>query len=309
MCKVSILLSVYRPNLTYLIKQLDSLNTQDYPDLELLVWNDCPDSPLDEALFKEHITNFPIFFYQDSRNYGYCKAFEQLTKLCTGTYLTFCDQDDIWLPNKISASVKTLEENHALGVVCDRAIIDANDTVVCPSVRHTSRHHNETWASCSDITVQNSFACHGPGLCILAQAEAAKSAIPFCEVTGHDKWLLSCLSAQGKIAVLDSPVVHYRRHGNNVSGVLTGIHSKQDYYDKRVAVSKRIISEFISLYPDDPHIPYMERALAAQLSHNPFKIFRYRKAIPDLYLFQICLSLCPDFLFRLALKFLRRRVR
>ena len=38
--KVQILLSVYKPNKEYLIKQLISLNDQDYQNLELLIFDD-----------------------------------------------------------------------------------------------------------------------------------------------------------------------------------------------------------------------------------------------------------------------------
>ena len=41
--KVSILLSVYKPNEVFLKKQLASLNDQTYDNLELIVWNDNPD--------------------------------------------------------------------------------------------------------------------------------------------------------------------------------------------------------------------------------------------------------------------------
>lgn len=305
MRKVSILLSIYKPSEEYLVKQLKSLNEQDYPDLELLVWNDSPEVPVDEELFRRHITNFPVFFYEDGMNHGYCKAFEQLTRLCEGTYLTFCDQDDIWLPNKISGSVQALEEADALCVVCDRAVIDGQDRVVCPSVRHTSRWHNETWESCSDITVQNAFLCYGQGLCILARTDAAKMALPFCEKTGHDKWLLLCLSAKGKVAVFDSPVVRYRRHDTNVSGVLVGVNSKKEYYEKRVECSRAVVGEFVRRWPDDPHVSDMQKTLQAQMSRNIFRLYSVRKFIPDLYFYQIILSMCPGCLFQLGRKLLR----
>ena len=42
---VSILLAVYKPNEAWFIEQLISLNEQTYENIELLVYDDCPDFP------------------------------------------------------------------------------------------------------------------------------------------------------------------------------------------------------------------------------------------------------------------------
>ena len=60
MAKVTILLSVYRPNPVYFRQQLASLNEQTYEDLELLIRNDCPEEKLDRELIGQEITRFPI---------------------------------------------------------------------------------------------------------------------------------------------------------------------------------------------------------------------------------------------------------
>ena len=300
--KTSILLSVYQPNPIYLEKQLRSLNEQDYDNLELLVWNDSPWDPIDKELFQRCITKFPVSFFDNGTNLGYCGAFEQLTALADGTYVTYCDQDDIWLPDKISGSIRALEEAGSVAAVCDRAIIDENDDVTCPSVRHSSSQKNETWDSCSDILVQNSFLCYAPGLCITLRTDIAKAAIPFVRETGHDKWLLTVASVYGSIAVYDSPAVLYRRHGKNVSGVLTGVSSKQDYYSSRFAASKAIVSAFTTRFPNNPHVRILQETLDAQVSHNILSLIKMRKYIPDIYLFQVGLALCPEPVFKALLK-------
>ncbi len=39
--RVSVLMSVYRPDLSFLRQQLASIEAQDYPETELIVWDDC----------------------------------------------------------------------------------------------------------------------------------------------------------------------------------------------------------------------------------------------------------------------------
>ncbi len=304
---VSILLSLYKPDPDYLKQQLLSLNRQSYPSLKLIVWNDSPSVPIDHQLFTDCITNFPVEFHEDGKNHGYCEAFEKLTSLCDTPYLTYCDQDDIWHPDKIKNCLETLKKDHSLEAVCDRAIIDGQGKLVQASVRHSSRQHNETWESLSDITILNTFLCCANGLCILAETKAAQACIPFIKKTGHDKWVTLYCASHGTVSFVDQPLVYYRRHGSNVSGIMKGVNCKKDYYTSRLGAAQQIVGEFAKRWPNDKHVSIMQNALAAQLSHDPIKIFKVRKAIPDLYLFQMALAVCPDPLFRLALKVLHKK--
>ena len=57
---VTIAMAMYKPNITWLREQLISLNKLDYPNLNLIVWNDCPTDDNHEELFAELITKFPF---------------------------------------------------------------------------------------------------------------------------------------------------------------------------------------------------------------------------------------------------------
>ena len=85
---VSILMAVYHPRRDWLIEQLDSLNSQTYPNMELVVCDDGPDAPVDESVFKEHITSFPWRMIRNEVNLGSNRSFEKLTVLAEGDF--FC---------------------------------------------------------------------------------------------------------------------------------------------------------------------------------------------------------------------------
>ena len=108
--KVNILLSVYNPNVTYLVEQLKSIDKQKYRILP----------------YKK-------------KNIGYVKAFEYLVEQADGNYIAFCDQDDIWDKTKIEKCIQCMEKEHTILVVTDRKIIDAEGEATCNSVRHTSK--------------------------------------------------------------------------------------------------------------------------------------------------------------------------
>ncbi|WP_159117186.1 glycosyltransferase, partial [Clostridium neonatale] len=93
---VSILLAVYKPNEKWLIEQIVSLNEQSYNNLDLLVYDDCPEESVNEELLKKYITNFEYKLIRGTINKGSNIAFEELTKIGDGEYFAYCDQDDIW---------------------------------------------------------------------------------------------------------------------------------------------------------------------------------------------------------------------
>ena len=126
--QVDILLSVYNPNEEYLIKQLISLNNQTYPNLKLYIFDDCIKKRCNLDLFEKYITNFSyeVLPYCEE-NLNYMGAFEKLVQRSDGEYIAFCDQDDIWMDDKVEKCVAYMNEKNIDLVVTDKQIIDEND--------------------------------------------------------------------------------------------------------------------------------------------------------------------------------------
>ena len=189
--KVSILLSIYRPKEEFLKKQLLSLNAQTYDNLELVVWNDCPEVGVDEKLFSSCITAFPYKIYDEHINLGYAKAFEKLVTLANGEYICFCDQDDIWEKEKIEECISALKSENGTVAVCDKSIIDENDVLQVESVRKKSSWKCDTWFTGDDITGRAIFMCYSAGMAIHAQKSEVEELIPFVKTAAHDRWLVA----------------------------------------------------------------------------------------------------------------------
>lgn len=299
--KVTIVLSVYRPDPRYLEEQLLSLNGQTYRNLELLVWNDCPGEKIDRELFDRCITRFPVFFFGGEENLGYIRAFEKLTELAEGDYISYCDQDDIWEPDKISSSMEAIRKNGAVAAVCDRSVIDADGKVVCDSVRRSSREKRMTWKTGEDITRYAAFVSYCTGMTLIARRELLQQYLPLVSGLPHDQQLIFFLSASGTIANVEVPLVRHRRYGTNASGTLAGVDRKQDYYRTRCEPVNQLLARFEALFPDYPELERMKRCSLARTAGNARGIWKYRDLIPDLYRYEAALALCPDWVFR-ALK-------
>jgi glycosyltransferase involved in cell wall biosynthesis len=106
---VSIIITTYnRP--AYLKETLISINSQTYSNFEVLVIDDGSNTKnfsQNERIVNQ-FTKFDYYFkantgQPDSRNYGIKKS--------RGKYIAFCDDDDIWVREKLEIQVNILEEN------------------------------------------------------------------------------------------------------------------------------------------------------------------------------------------------------
>lgn len=305
--KVDILLSVYKPNEAFLVKQLQSINRQTYKNIEVIINDDCPSSKCDISLFEKYLTNIPYRVLPSEKNLGYIKSFEKLSNAATGEYVAYCDQDDIWREDKIEKSIQAFQKNKdVLVVVSDRKLIDENDNVICESVKHQNKNNSDNY-KIDEVCKRNFFLTFVPGMCIVAKTDFIKSILPFSIYTGHDKWIIACASANKQITYVDDTLAYYRRHRANATGVLEGINSKKDYLEDRVYPCVNLINEFLDRYPNFSDKNEVLEFSQARLHHNVFKLFKYRYLAPSIAAFELAISWMPDFLFKATLNLIRKK--
>lgn len=225
---ISVLMAVYRPPADWLEKQLCSLNLQSYPTLELLICDDCPQHPVKEEIFKRCITNIPWRLIRNSQNEGSNKVFERLTMLAQGKYIAYCDQDDIWHPDKLEKLYWALQRNPKAGLACaDMCVIDAQGRKKAESIREVRRRlHFGEGAGLFPQLLRSNFVT---GCDMLISTALARAAVPFCPYLVHDHWLALYVSAEHEIAFVPESLIDYRIHDNNQTGILSGVNSRADY--------------------------------------------------------------------------------
>lgn len=235
---VDIVLATYKPNKTYLIKQLKSLNDQTYPYINLIIRDDSDDNKEFEtikSLVRENITNFSYQILKNTKNFGSNRTFELLTIDSTANYIAYCDQDDIWEKEKIEKLVETVERKNALLAYSDLTIIDENDKLIAKSFKNLNKRLKHLYGEnlFKYFLRRNSVT----GCTMLIKSQIAKSAMPFCsDFYIHDHWLTLFASSIGKIAYIPEPLVKYRIHGGNQIGAsrLRNIECVEDYYTKKL---------------------------------------------------------------------------
>lgn len=227
---IAILMAVYEPRLDWLEEQLRSLNEQTYPNLRLYVRDDCSTSvSLEEieALIKKCVTAFPYILERNEENLGSNLTFERLTAEAEGEFFAYCDQDDIWLPEKLEVLREELEREGALLVCSDMFIIDADGKQTADSITKVRRHHRfRSGANLAEGLLISNFVT---GCTTLVKAEAAKAAVPFCPYMVHDHYIALCCAAEGKVVTVNSPLIRYRIHNRNQTGLMAGVTDKESY--------------------------------------------------------------------------------
>lgn len=204
----------------YLSEQLDSLLVQTFPPCELVV---CDDVSQDEsfAILESfaHRAPFPVRLYRNPQRLGISANFEQAIRLCAGDVIALCDQDDVWLPNKLAK----FAESFAMGmdwVCCDAEISDSGlHSLGYTLWQRANFDRNERKAAREgrffEVLVKH-FVVAGATLAFKAQDRDRLLPIP--HGWHYDAWLAAALAATGKVGLVEMPLQRYRQHGNNALG-------------------------------------------------------------------------------------------
>ena len=131
MNKISIAIATYNGE-RFLREQLDSLYSQTRIPDEIVV---CDDHSSDNtvSVLEEYHQKYGLQYYVNEESLGCNRNFIKAFELSTGDFVCICDQDDIWLPNKIetlSEKISSLNNSIPVAVSSLRYDIDANGTII-----------------------------------------------------------------------------------------------------------------------------------------------------------------------------------
>jgi len=303
---ISIVMAVYKPRTDWLVLQLESLDKQTYPNLELLVCDDCPECPVDETLFSEHIKAFPYEITRNEKNLGSNSAFEILTAKARGEYISYCDQDDIWHSDKVQRMFEVLEKTGSPLVCSDMNIIDCDGNKIGNSITEIRKRHifREGNGLAPGLLVSNFVT----GCAMMMRTGIAKGAIPFACSLVHDHWLAINAAINGRIEFIGEPLLDYRQHTNNQTGILKNVTDKDSYYNERLTKYMPRLKDYKNrLYfgqmrkvIDDLSLFYQARiGYSRRMNLKDFKVIcKYRKYAPDSVLIETFMKFIPDKLFK-----------
>ena len=127
MSSVSVILCTYNGE-RFLQEQLDSIANQTRLPDEVVVGDDVSSDSTIAILenWKQSVP-FVVKIHRNEVNIGHNKNFETSISRSSGDYLFFCDQDDIWHPDKIERVLTVFENQPETGVVFhNTTVVDAD---------------------------------------------------------------------------------------------------------------------------------------------------------------------------------------
>lgn len=206
---VAICMSTYNGE-KYLEEQLQSLFNQTYSNIKIYVRDDGSSDKTKEILqrYQDKIT-----IVESKENLGVVQSFMSLLNYVEDAdYYAFCDQDDVWLANKIEIAVEKLEESESQVPTMYFSDYDYCDE----NMNYTSRSAiNKNGPSFQNALVE----CISLGMNMVINKKLRDILVKnkMQKAMYHD-WIIYLIASSIGNVIYDREVtVKYRRHGKNVS--------------------------------------------------------------------------------------------
>lgn len=147
--------------------------------------------------------------------------FEAALRACTGDIVFFCDQDDVWHPDKIRILDKTLREHPEVGwAFCDLRLVDSRLVPLGGTMWDKigfTRTLRETYERDPLEALLRRPLVTGAAMAV--HRELALLATPFPAEWVHDQWISLILASLGRPGrAIDACLVDYRVHGDQQIG-------------------------------------------------------------------------------------------
>jgi glycosyltransferase involved in cell wall biosynthesis len=207
----------------FLQMQLDSFLSQTHLPDELVVCDDGSRDRSVEILTKFSLqAPFPVRIVINKENLGFGKNFEQAISLCQGDIIFLSDQDDQWLPNKISLMAEVFNQFPHVGLCfSDALLVDENLNSMHRGIWKKYGFHWKTLQIFPPRFLTHYFL-KGGGIwgCSLAISKSLRDEIfPMPSCWAHDAWITFLSSTITYFAALPETLIKYRQHSLQYIGV------------------------------------------------------------------------------------------
>jgi len=246
---IVILMATYNGGL-YLEKQIQSIISQSYTNWQLIIRDDGSVDNSIEVIkkFKELDSRVKQIITQSTKH-GSCANFSELYSWVKTNYkmeyLMFCDQDDIWLSNKIEVSLNILKQTEQINrnapcLVYGRLhIMDELGHELKEEINYTHYH-----PQFNNIIIQNPmFGCT---MMINKELIDLMAYIPN-DIENHDYWVALIAVFFGRCTAIQEKIILYRQHINNVSSQGASFKKRFDRYFNNKRQVKELKAKILML--------------------------------------------------------------
>ncbi len=208
---ISIALCTYNGQ-EHLHEQLESVINQTHRPIEIIVSDDASTDLTLQILnnYQRHYDFIKV--YQNPTNIGFNKNFEKALGYCNSELIAICDQDDIWLPEKLQLQLEALSD-HQL-VYHDSEFV--NHQGLSLGISMSDKFNLYKGGDPQVFLFNNCVSGHS----VLFRKSLLKQALPFPKEFYYDQWIAFIATSNGTIEALPQRLVKYRQHQNNATDIL-----------------------------------------------------------------------------------------
>lgn len=261
--KIHVLMSTYNGR-KYIKEQLDSIMAQDCQEKGIaslfLIVRDDGSADGTQKILEQYSLKYPgrIKFFQGSNKGVIQSFFELMANSGKADYYALADQDDYWMPSKLSTGIEKLkqmeQDNSSKGnatdsmplLYCCRPLLA--DERLNPLSVHVD--NPEMKPGFGNALIENIVTgCTTVFNDSLRQMVSAS--IPE-HATMHDRWMYLAAACFGKVYYDETPYIYYRQHSSNAVGKNTGRLPELKYrinkFKKDNQSSSRQALEFLKIF-------------------------------------------------------------
>lgn len=189
----------------YVKSQVDSILPQLKSEDELII---CDDGSSDDTVkIIENIKDKRIKFYRNNFH-NHILNFESCLSKANGDYIFLCDQDDVWMPDKVRIMLSHLTTSD---LVC------SNCFVVDKDLNFSNKFFDDDPSKKRGI-LKNLWHNQYLGCCMAFNRKVLLRSLPFPKnLITHDTWIGLVSELIGRSKFIDDPLILFRRHDNNTS--------------------------------------------------------------------------------------------
>lgn len=204
---ISVCIATYN-GASFIKQQLDSILCQLKSSDEVIISDD---GSTDETIsIIQSYNDKRIKIYKNTGSHGYTPNFENALIHSNNDIIFLSDQDDVWLPNKVSTCSRILTE-------CDLVVHDAivTNSNLQPIQNSFFRVRKVRHGLANNLIKFGYLGC-----CLVFNRRILEKTIPFPanhHLCTHDNWLFLIGQSFYKVKIIDKPLILYRRHFKNSS--------------------------------------------------------------------------------------------
>lgn len=215
--KTSVVLASYNGE-KYILEQLKSLKNQTRKIDEVLIVDDrSTDDTV--TIVQTFIDNNGLENWQikvNEQNLGWRDNFIQALSFATNDIIFTCDQDDIWMPEKIETMAHAMEQNPNIGVLVTDYVELIEHTGTSSRLK---KIHTEKDGEDDKVTFrEDNVILKRPG-CVFAMRKkflpVVQNYYNQAEKSAHDISMWAAALSADCLYYIEMPLIQYRRHGDS----------------------------------------------------------------------------------------------